>query len=96
VFLLGGPNAYYPGLQAAWRRGLLELWKRKNISVPEGAAAEELIVVPPMAEYFAAMGAIEFGVTETAATTQYKGTEALEQLIRTSEKTQAHASSAQT
>jgi activator of 2-hydroxyglutaryl-CoA dehydratase len=40
------------------------------------------------------MGAIEFGVTETAATTQYKGTEALEQLIRTSEKTQAHASSA--
>jgi predicted CoA-substrate-specific enzyme activase len=94
VFLLGGPNAYYPGLQAAWRRGLLELWKRKNISVPEGAAAEELIVVPPMAEYFAAMGAIEFGVTETAATTQYKGTEALEQLIRTSEETQAHASSA--
>jgi predicted CoA-substrate-specific enzyme activase len=94
VFLLGGPNAYYPGLQAAWRRGLLELWKRKNIVVPEGAAAEELIVVPPMAEYFAAMGAIEFGATETVATTQYKGTEALEQLIRTSEETQAHASSA--
>jgi predicted CoA-substrate-specific enzyme activase len=88
IFLLGGPNAYYPGLQVAWRSGLLELWKRKNISVPEGATAEELIVVPPMAEYFAAMGAIEFGATETAATTQYKGTEALEQLIRTSE---AHA-----
>ncbi len=38
VFLLGGPNAYFPGLQSAWRRGLLDLWKRKNIAVPEGAS----------------------------------------------------------
>ena len=40
VFLLGGPNAYFPGLQAAWRKGLLELWKRKNIRLPEDASPE--------------------------------------------------------
>ena len=32
VFLLGGPNAYFPGLQSAWRKGLLDLWKRKKSS----------------------------------------------------------------
>lgn len=81
VFLLGGPNAYFPGLQAAWRKGLLDLWKRKNISLPEGATPETLIVVPAMAEYFAAIGAIEFGAADSASTAQYQGTEALKDYI---------------
>jgi len=85
VFLLGGPNAYFPGLQTAWRKGLLDLWKRKNIAVPEGAAADELVIVPPMAEYFAAIGAIEFGVAESENTTQYQRTRALELYIQESE-----------
>jgi predicted CoA-substrate-specific enzyme activase len=88
VFLLGGPNAYFPGLQVAWRKGLLDLWERKNIELPEGVAPETLITVPPMAEYFAAIGAIEFGAAETAnavqyaSTGQYQGTRALEEYIR--------------
>jgi activator of 2-hydroxyglutaryl-CoA dehydratase len=88
VFLLGGPNAYFPGLQAAWRKGLLDLWERKNIELPEGATPEMLITVPPMAEYFAAIGAIEFGVAEMAnaaqysSAGQYQGTRALEDYIR--------------
>lgn len=81
VFLLGGPNAYFPGLQAAWRKGLLDLWKRKGITLPEGAVAETLVTVPPMAEYFAAMGAILFGCAETDEV-QYLGTEPLEQNLR--------------
>jgi len=84
VFLLGGPNAYFPGLQAAWRKGLLDLWKRKEIALPEGATAETLVTVPPMAEYFAAMGAILFGAAETEEV-QYFGTQPLEQHIRESE-----------
>ena len=89
VFLLGGPNAYFPGLQFAWREGLLDLWKRKNIAVPEGAPPEELVVVPPMAEYFAAIGAIEFGAAESDGVGQYQGTQALESYIREAEASES-------
>jgi len=81
VFLLGGPNAYFPGLQSAWRRGLLDLWKRKDISLPKGATPEALVTVPPMAEYFAATGAIQFGAGE-AEEVQFLGTQRLERYIR--------------
>jgi predicted CoA-substrate-specific enzyme activase len=84
VFLLGGPNAYFPGLQAAWRKGLLDLWKRKEIALREGATAETLVTVPPMAEYFAAIGAILFGAAETEEV-QYLGTQPLQQRIRETE-----------
>jgi len=86
VFLLGGPNAFFPGLQTAWHKGLFDLWKRKEIVLPEGSTAETLVTVPPMAEYFAAMGAILFGAAETEET-QYLGTQPLEHHIRRSEAT---------
>jgi predicted CoA-substrate-specific enzyme activase len=92
VFLLGGPNAYFPGLQSAWRKGLLDLWKRKNVVVPEGARPEELVVVPPRAEYFAAIGAIEFGSAEFESAVQYQGTQALESYIRATEVSHGKAS----
>jgi predicted CoA-substrate-specific enzyme activase len=94
VFLLGGPNAYFPGLQSAWRKGLLDLWKRKSIAVPAGALPEELIIVPPMAEYFAAIGAIEFGAVESEDTVQYQGTQPLEAYIREAEASRGRASGA--
>jgi len=43
-----------------------------------------LVTVPPMAEYFAAMGAIQFGVAVTEEV-QYLGTQLLEQRIRENE-----------
>lgn len=86
VFLLGGPNAFFPGLQNAWRKGLLDYWKRKNIALPEGASANELVTVPPMAEYFAAMGAIEFGASEPESALQYHGTRALEKYIHENDR----------
>ena len=84
VFLLGGPNAYFPGLQVAWRKGLLDLWTRKEIALAEGATVETLVTVPPMAEYFAAMGAILFGDSLTEEV-QYLGTHLLEREICASE-----------
>jgi predicted CoA-substrate-specific enzyme activase len=92
VFLLGGPNAYFPGLQSAWQKGLFDLWKRKNVAVPKDIRPEELIVVPPRAEYFAAIGAIEFGVAESEDIVQYQGTQALESYIRKAEASRGHAS----
>jgi predicted CoA-substrate-specific enzyme activase len=86
VFLLGGPNAFLPGVQNAWRKGLLDFWKRKNIPLPDGASPEMLVRVPPMAEYFAAMGAIEFGASEPESGLQYHGTRALEIFIRENDR----------
>lgn len=94
VFLLGGPNAYFPGLQSAWRKGLLDLWKRKNVVVPVGTPPEELVVVPPRAEYFAAIGAIEFGAVESECVVQYQGTQALESYIHEAETSRRQASCA--
>jgi predicted CoA-substrate-specific enzyme activase len=93
VFLLGGPNAYFPGLQSAWRKGLLDLWKRKNVVVPVGTPPEELVVVPPRAEYFAAIGAIEFGAVESECV-QYQGTQALESYIHEAEVSRGQSSRA--
>ena len=86
VFLLGGPNAFLPGLQNAWRRGLLNYWKRKNIPLPDGASLEMLVRVPPMAEYFGAMGAIEFGASDPGTGFQYHGTRALEIFIHENDR----------
>jgi predicted CoA-substrate-specific enzyme activase len=86
VFLLGGPNAYYPGLQAAWRKGLLNLWKRRSTQLPEKASIETLVAVPPMAEYFAALGAIEFGASEPESELQYQGTRSLQIFTHPSER----------
>jgi predicted CoA-substrate-specific enzyme activase len=86
VFLLGGPNAFYPGLQAAWRRGLVELWKRKNTSLPHAVGVETLVTVPPMAEYFAAIGAIEFGASEPESGLRYQGERPLEVFVRENER----------
>jgi activator of 2-hydroxyglutaryl-CoA dehydratase len=86
VFLLGGPNAFLPGLQNAWRKGLLDLWKRKGIPLPASAGPDMLVRVPPMAQYFAAMGAIAFGASELESGLQYHGTRALETLIHENDR----------
>jgi predicted CoA-substrate-specific enzyme activase len=86
VFLLGGPNAFLPGLRTAWLKGLLDYWKRKNIPLPDEASPEMLVRVPPLAEYFAAMGAVEFGASEQDSGSPYHGTRALETFIRKNDR----------
>ncbi len=81
VFLLGGPNAFFPGLRLAWRRGLADLWKRKGVALPANVPINELVVVPPMAEYFAAIGAIQFAAAEEDLAEVYRATQALEAFI---------------
>ncbi|MCL2658944.1 MAG: acyl-CoA dehydratase activase-related protein [Acidobacteriaceae bacterium] len=92
VFLLGGPCAFFPGLQLAWRRGLLDLWKRREFNLPDGADIEELVAVPPQAEYFAAMGAIEFGAAESGNLVSFKGIRALDVYIRNHDELRTQSS----
>lgn len=81
VLLLGGPNAMLPGMQQAWRHHLRLLWKRHGVTVPDGRTPEELVTVPPMAQFFGAMGAIQFGLQEGCEAGFYRGTAGLEQYI---------------
>jgi predicted CoA-substrate-specific enzyme activase len=64
VVLLGGPHAHLPGLAVAWRRQIRRLWQERGVPLPNDVAPEALVFVPPDAEYFAALGALEFGRRE--------------------------------
>jgi activator of 2-hydroxyglutaryl-CoA dehydratase len=90
VLLLGGPNAFIGGLRQAWRLRISEMWRDRGVTVAEGAAPDDLIAAPPLAEYFAALGAIEFGRLESEDVGQYQGTQALASLVRGAREQDRH------
>ncbi|TWT44155.1 Activator of (R)-2-hydroxyglutaryl-CoA dehydratase [Phycisphaerae bacterium RAS1] len=79
VLLLGGPNTYIRGMLECWRANIPTIWRERGVQLPEGyycghdatpeqmrKAADDLIIVPDNAQYFAALGAVEFGKIEIA------------------------------
>jgi len=89
VLLLGGPNTFIRGMQEAWQANIPRMWKDRKVEIPEGATPRELIKVPQNAQYFAALGAIEFGKTEEDEVGRYRGSAKLVHYIdfgRTEEK----------
>lgn len=64
VLLLGGPNTYIRGMRECWLHNIPQMWKERNVALPPGKSVEELIIVPENAQYFAALGAIEFARQE--------------------------------
>ncbi|UCF67983.1 MAG: CoA activase, partial [Acidobacteriota bacterium] len=64
VLLLGGPNVYIQGMQECWRHNIPIMWEQRGVELPAGKSPEELIIVPDNGQYFAALGAVEFGKTE--------------------------------
>lgn len=65
VLLLGGPNSFIRGLRECWRHHLPRLWQERDIAPPDPAKpAADYVITPPNAEYFAALGAVEFGRAE--------------------------------
>src|SRR6266542_306220 len=77
VLLLGGPHAFIPGLREAWRQRISLMWQDREIAQPPDACARDLVFAPPGAEYYAAIGATEFGRTEPDDVGRYTGTHAL-------------------
>jgi predicted CoA-substrate-specific enzyme activase len=77
VLLLGGPNGFIKGMREAWQANIPLMWKERKVEIPEGMKPEELIKVPENAQYFAALGAVEFGKDEDADVGRYLGTEKL-------------------
>jgi predicted CoA-substrate-specific enzyme activase len=77
VLLLGGPNSFVKGMREAWQANIPRMWQERKVAVPEGSKPEDLIKVPQNAQYFAALGAIEFGKSEEDCVGCYQGYERL-------------------
>ena len=77
VLLLGGPNGFIRGMREAWQANIPRMWKERKVEIPEGTKPEDLIKVPNNAQYFAALGSVEFGKDEEAEVGRYLGTEKL-------------------
>ena len=73
VLLLGGPNSFIKGMREAWQANIPRMWQERKVAVPDGAKPEDLIKVPQNAQYFAALGAIEFGRSEEDCIGCYRG-----------------------
>src|SRR3989441_2331747 len=95
VLLLGGPNTFITGMREAWQHNIPKMWAERGVEIPEGESPETLIKTPENAQYFAALGAIEFGKDEEQTVGRYLGTSALERYInvgRLEEKSAAGSS----
>jgi predicted CoA-substrate-specific enzyme activase len=66
VLLLGGPNTYLPFLQECWRLRIPQTWDERGYSYPKDVPIEETIFVPKNAQYYAAYGAVMYGLHEEA------------------------------
>ncbi len=73
VLLLGGPNCYIVGMRDCWKHNIPKIWEERNYPLPEGVDPESLIRTPDNAQYFAAIGAVEFGKTEDEPVGKYVG-----------------------
>ncbi|MCC6833283.1 MAG: CoA activase [Thermoleophilia bacterium] len=81
VLLLGGPNTYIRGMVEAWKENIPKIWEERKTPLPEGVDPQDLIRVPDNAQYFAAIGAVEFGKEEEEAIGVYRGTKLLRHYI---------------
>jgi activator of 2-hydroxyglutaryl-CoA dehydratase/predicted nucleotide-binding protein (sugar kinase/HSP70/actin superfamily) len=81
VLLLGGPNTFIRGMREAWQASIPRVWNERGIEIPPGETPETLIKTPANAQYFAALGAVEFGRDEDESVGRYLGTEALERYV---------------
>jgi predicted CoA-substrate-specific enzyme activase len=95
VLLLGGPNSFIRGMREAWQANIPRMWQERKVEVPPDSKPEDLIKVPQNAQYFAALGAIEFGKGEDDCVGCYRGYDQLVHYIdfgRQEEKAKAGGS----
>jgi len=86
VLLLGGPNTYLPFLQECWRKRIPQTWEDRGYAYPKDVPIEELIIIPDNAQYYAAFGAVMYGLHEDASVGIYHGLEKLTEFITSGRK----------
>ncbi len=77
VLMLGGPNTYIKGMLEGWRANIPPIWAERGIELPICDDPQDLIFVPDNAQYYAALGAAEFGKDEEDHVGLYAGTDNL-------------------
>jgi activator of 2-hydroxyglutaryl-CoA dehydratase/predicted nucleotide-binding protein (sugar kinase/HSP70/actin superfamily) len=82
VLLLGGPNTYLPFLQECWRLRIPETWRDRGYDFPKDVPVEELVFVPDNAQYYAAYGAVLYGLHEPAGVGVFRGLDPLREFIQ--------------
>jgi activator of 2-hydroxyglutaryl-CoA dehydratase/predicted nucleotide-binding protein (sugar kinase/HSP70/actin superfamily) len=83
VLLLGGPNTYLKFLVDAWRMRIPETWEARGFDWPKDVPIEELVFVPENAQYYAAFGAVVFGLTDGVEVERYVGPDRLREYLST-------------
>src|SRR5579863_789472 len=86
VLLLGGPNTYLPFLQECWRLRIPQTWDERGYDWPRDQPIEETIFVPKNAQYYAALGAVLYGLHEEAHVGAFTSVEPLSEYITTGRK----------
>ncbi len=86
VLLLGGPNTYLPFLQDCWRLRIPQTWAERGYDYPKDVPIEELIFIPQNAQYYAAFGAVMYGLHEAAEVGWMKELDGLREYITTGRK----------
>lgn len=81
VLLLGGPNTYLPFLQECWRKRIPDIWEERGYDYPKDVPINELIFVPENSQYYAAYGAVMYGMHEPVGVGRYTGLESLKEFI---------------
>jgi activator of 2-hydroxyglutaryl-CoA dehydratase/predicted nucleotide-binding protein (sugar kinase/HSP70/actin superfamily) len=84
VLLLGGPNAYLGFLVECWRMRIPETWESRGVAWPKEEPIESLIFTPPNSQYYAAYGAVVFGMSDTRAGAdegRYQGLDGLKRYL---------------
>ncbi len=96
VLLLGGPNTFLPFLIACWRLRIPETWEARGHEYPKDVPVEELIFPPENAQYYAAFGAVVYGLTDALAAEQgrYTGLAGLQDYITNGRTARLGASAA--
>jgi activator of 2-hydroxyglutaryl-CoA dehydratase/predicted nucleotide-binding protein (sugar kinase/HSP70/actin superfamily) len=81
VLLLGGPNTFLPFLKECWRLRIPESWRQRGHRWDETRPIDELIFVPDGSQYYAAYGAVLYGLHEPATVGRYTGIPGLHEFI---------------
>ncbi len=81
VLLLGGPNTYLPFLRECWRKRIPETWRDRGYDYPKDVPIDQLIIVPENAQYYAAYGAVMYGLYEADTVGLYLGMDKLKDFI---------------
>ncbi len=83
VLLLGGPNCYLPFLVECWRMRIPETWEQRGFDWPKDVPIEDLVFTPKNAQYYAAVGAVMYGLIEAKDKGEalYKGIDGLKDYL---------------